>query len=73
MGKSLEDYPEMLTALHISEYLHISRRRVYELFKMDPKHGGIPCIEIGITKRVRKSSFSSWLDKQESNGLVKVN
>ncbi|MEK5176326.1 helix-turn-helix domain-containing protein [Heyndrickxia sp. FSL W8-0496] len=65
MGKSLEEYPEIMTAAHISEYLHISRRRVYELFKLSPSHGGIPCIAIGASKRVRKESFNHWLNRCE--------
>lgn len=64
-AKSLEEYPEIMTAAHISEYLHISRRRVYELLKLAPSNGGIPCIEIGISKRVKKDSFIAWLEIQE--------
>jgi hypothetical protein len=63
--KTLAEYPEMMTAAHISEYLHISRRRVYELFKLSPSNGGIPCIEIGSSKRVKKESFNLWLNKLE--------
>jgi hypothetical protein len=63
--KTINDYPEIMTAAHISEYLHISRRRVYELFNLSPSHGGIPCITIGASKRVKKSSFIGWLNKAE--------
>lgn len=65
-AKSLEQYPEIMTAANISDYLHISRRRVYELLQLPPANGGIPCIVIGITKRVRKDSFIDWLNKAES-------
>jgi DNA-binding transcriptional regulator LsrR (DeoR family) len=65
-GKSLEEYPEIMTAAHISEYLHISRRRVYELCKLAPSKGGIPCIEIGLSKRVKKGSFVAWLNSREN-------
>lgn len=64
-NKSLEDYPEMMTAAHISQYCGISRKKVYELFKLNPDIGGIPCIEIGITKRVRKETFITWMNKRE--------
>lgn len=64
-GKSLEEYPEMMTAAHISEYLHISRRRVYELINLATNSGGIPCIQIGLTKRVKKDSFVEWLNSKE--------
>lgn len=63
--KSLQEYPEIMTAAHISEYLHISRRRVYELFKLTPSNGGIPCIEIGASKRVKKDSLVEWLNAKE--------
>ncbi|MFC0525758.1 DNA-binding protein [Pontibacillus salicampi] len=47
-----ESFPETLQAKHISAYLGISRRRVYELFQIHVKHGGIPNFEIGISIRV---------------------
>jgi excisionase family DNA binding protein len=64
-GNSLEEYPEIMTAAHIAEYLHISRRRVYELCKLDPSKGGIPCMEIGLSKRVKKDSLTAWLSSKE--------
>lgn len=64
-GKPLEEYPEIMTAAHIAEYLQISRRRVYELIQLKPDSGGIPCIEIGLTKRVKKDSFIGWLNFKE--------
>jgi hypothetical protein len=68
-GKALEEYPDILTAAHIAEYLLISRRRVYELFKLAPSHGGIPCMEIGISKRVMKHSFVAWLNAREKEAI----
>lgn len=62
----LDAYPAIMTAAHISEYMHISRRRVYELFQTEPSAGGIPCLVIGGSKRVRKESFVRWI-----NGLEK--
>jgi hypothetical protein len=64
-GRVLEEYPEIMTAAHIAEYLQISRRRVYELCKLIPSEGGIPCIEIGLSKRVRKGSLIAWLNARE--------
>jgi|SRR5690606_22674082 len=58
---SWETLPDTLTALHISEYLHISRRRVYELFQMHVDVGGIPNYEIGTSKRVDKEDFRDWI------------
>jgi hypothetical protein len=63
--RTLDEYPDIMSAADIAGYLHISRRRTYELFQIDPSHGGIPCITIGTSKRVKKESFSRWLDKLE--------
>ncbi|MGD6964504.1 helix-turn-helix domain-containing protein [Fictibacillus phosphorivorans] len=62
---SLEELPQILSAQDISDYLHISRNTVYELFKKPPANGGIPVISIGITKRVRKENFITWVKQQE--------
>ncbi|MFS0820790.1 helix-turn-helix domain-containing protein [Bacillus sp. 1P02SD] len=63
--KTLEEYPEIMTASHIASYLHISRRRVYELLKLSPANGGIPCIEIGISKRVLREDLMKWIEMQK--------
>ena len=59
--------PDILTAQHISDYLGISRRRVYELFQLKPQAGGIPNFEIGLSKRADKADFLNWIKarKQE--------
>ena len=56
-----ETLPDTLTALHISQFLGISRRRVYELFQINVENGGIPHFEIGASKRVDKSDFKIWI------------
>lgn len=53
-----ESLPDTLTALHISQFLQISRRRVYELFQIHTDQGGIPNFEIGFSKRVDKEDFA---------------
>lgn len=64
---TIETLPEILTAQHISDFLIISRRRVYELFQIKPAAGGIPNFEIGLSKRVDKQDFLRWIKarKQE--------
>ncbi|WP_232827979.1 helix-turn-helix domain-containing protein [Paraliobacillus sp. X-1268] len=57
--------PDTLTALHISEYLHISRRRVYELFQLHEEEGGIPNFQIGASKRVDKQDFKKWITSKK--------
>ena len=58
---TLNSLPEVLTAKNIADYLGISRRRVYELFKQNPTYGGIPNFEIGNSKRVQKEDFVAWV------------
>jgi excisionase family DNA binding protein len=57
-----ESLPDTLTAKHIAEFLGISRRRVYELFQVNVKDGGIPNFTIGATtKRVDKADLKQWI------------
>ncbi|WP_047986090.1 helix-turn-helix domain-containing protein [Ornithinibacillus californiensis] len=60
-----ESLPDILTAQHISEFLGISRRRVYELFKVHVEYGGIPNYEIGLSKRVDKADLKQWIIKKK--------
>lgn len=64
---TMETLPEILTAQHISDFLGISRRRVYELFQIKAVAGGIPNFKIGFSKRVVKQDFLRWIKarKQE--------
>lgn len=64
---TMESLPEILTAQHISDYLGICRRRVYELFQLSPAEGGIPNFDIGLSRRVEKQDFINWIQarKQE--------
>ncbi len=68
-----ESLPDTLTALHISQYLGISRRRVYELFQISVDHGGIPNFEIGASKRVDKSDLKNWINQKKSNKIQNQN
>jgi hypothetical protein len=65
MGKHIDQLPEILTAQHIADYLTISRRRVYELFKLNPDYGGIPSFDIGNSKRAEKQDFVHWIEAQK--------
>ncbi|MCP8971369.1 helix-turn-helix domain-containing protein [Ectobacillus ponti] len=60
-----ESLPDALTAAHIAEFLGISRKTVYELFKLDVQHGGIPNFEIGASKRVEKADLEMWIAEQK--------
>lgn len=62
----MNELPEILTAQHIASYLGISRRKVYELFQIVPKHGGIQNFDIGSSKRVEKKDFLAWIEAKKS-------
>lgn len=55
------DYPEILTASHIAEIMHISKRSAYEIMELK----GFPLIRIGKSKRVTRDAFFKWLEQQE--------
>ncbi|MHA6253206.1 helix-turn-helix domain-containing protein [Oceanobacillus sp. CAU 1775] len=63
--QSWESLPDTLTALEISQFLKISRRRVYELFQLHVNAGGIPYYEIGASKRVDKRDFENWIERKK--------
>ncbi len=56
------ELPEVLTPQDIASHLRISRGSVYELLKKSPKHGGIPNVAIGLSKRVDREDFLKWKD-----------
>ncbi|OIJ16209.1 DNA-binding protein [Anaerobacillus arseniciselenatis] len=62
-----ESLPVFLTAQQVCEILEMSRRRVYELFKIHVDHGGIPTFQIGATIRVDKRDFKQWNDAVKGN------
>ncbi|OMD92748.1 helix-turn-helix domain-containing protein [Paenibacillus odorifer] len=61
---SIEDLPQVLTAQNIADYLTLARNTVYELFKLPPDRGGIPNFNVGKSRRVVKSDFTSWIQSQ---------
>ncbi|MEN6350309.1 MAG: helix-turn-helix domain-containing protein [Syntrophomonas sp.] len=67
----ISEMPEIITAQHIADYLHISRRRVYELLSLAPEAGGIPSIVIGASKRAAKTDFEAWLEIRKNEPKVK--
>lgn len=69
---SWDELPDILTAQNIADYLHISRRRIYELFQINETSGGIPNLDIGASKRVKKETFKRWLAAREQEKAEKV-
>lgn len=60
--KSKEDYPMVLSALHIAEITGFSRNYAYEIMKLKD----FPLIQIGARMVVNRDKFFAWLDKQEN-------
>lgn len=67
-----ERLPDILTAQHISDYLGICRRRVYELFQLSPEEGGIPSFDIGLSRRVEKQDFLGWIRSQKESKVSRL-
>ncbi|MBP2627262.1 MAG: hypothetical protein H6Q68_1973 [Firmicutes bacterium] len=58
---TFEELPDVLTAKPISEHLHLSKQRVYELFRLKASAGGIKNFEFGRSKRTMKEDYLDWL------------
>jgi len=69
---SIDEFPEILTAQHISDYLGISRGKIYELFQIKPNSGGIPNFAIGTSKRVEKKDFVAWIEARKGEKAERV-
>ncbi|MEK4535948.1 helix-turn-helix domain-containing protein [Peribacillus sp. FSL K6-1552] len=65
MTKNIEDYPMILTAVHLSEILMVSKPTAYEL--MEQK--SFPLIKLGRSKRVLRDEFFDWLTQQQVSSL----
>lgn len=65
-----EELPDILTAKHISEHLHVSKRRAYELLQISPSIGGIKSFTFGRSVRARKDDYLKWLDVLNGNYLT---
>lgn len=63
----IQELPEILTAIHISRYLAISRGKVYELLKQIPSAGGIPNFAVGTSRRVAKIDFVEWIEHKKKS------
>ena len=68
----MDELPEIITAQHISDYLGISRGKVYTLFQINLASGGIPNFAIGKSKRVEKKDFLAWIEAQKGEKAERV-
>jgi excisionase family DNA binding protein len=60
-----DSLPEALTAQQISNFLKISRKSVYELFRIPAEQGGIPYFQVGGTKKTDKEDLKHWITKMK--------
>lgn len=61
--------PDSLTAQHIADHLGRSRRRVYDLFNLNPLHGGIKNFSMTNSPKsarmVQKTDFIAWIEARK--------
>ena len=69
---SIDELPEVITAQHISDYLGISRGKIYTLFQIKPASGGIPNFDIGNSKKVEKKDFLAWIEARKREKAERV-
>ena len=69
---SIDELPEVITAQHISDYLGISRGKIYTLFQIKPDAGGIPSFDIGNSKKVEKKDFVEWIEARKREKSERV-
>ncbi|MNP04023.1 hypothetical protein D3C76_959250 [compost metagenome] len=62
---TLEELPQILTAQHIADHMHIARITVYELFNIPPERGGISNFRVGKSRRVTKDEYIKWINRQQ--------
>lgn len=59
-GKSISDYPIILSVHEVAEILQIGVRTAYKVMDQDD----FPLFRIGKGKRVRRDDFFEWIKKQ---------
>lgn len=57
--------PYELTAAHISQFLGLSRKRIYALFQLHQNQDGIPNYTIAASKRVDKDDLKKWIEQKK--------
>lgn len=63
---NLKEYPEVMTAKNIAEYMDISYAKALHLLK----YGNLPCIKIGHVFKVSRAVFESWLNEPTKRVIV---
>ncbi|MBA9086984.1 excisionase family DNA binding protein [Fontibacillus solani] len=63
MEQTLIELPELMSVEQIAKYLGVSKNTAYTWCNS----GEIPSFKVANTRRIRKSNFMIWLEKQEHN------
>ncbi|KAE8559887.1 helix-turn-helix domain-containing protein [Paenibacillus polymyxa] len=64
-----DELPDILTAQDIAELFGLTRRTVYDLFILNPSHGGIPNFKIGKSRRADKKDVRAWKENLKQKHL----
>jgi hypothetical protein len=57
--KNLNEYPEIMNAKNIAEYMDISYAKALHMLK----YSDIPCLKIGHIFKISKKVFEVWLNE----------
>jgi len=57
--KNLNEYPEIMTAKNIAEYMGISYAKALYLLK----YSNVSCLKIGHIFKVSRNAFEAWLNE----------
>lgn len=60
---TMDELPDILDAKLIGQYMRVSSRQVYNWFDLIPEAGGIPCFNVGKSRRARKDDFRQWFER----------
>jgi len=59
--RELEDFPPIMDAKDVGEFLRISRPKVYDIME----DNSFPLLRIGSKKKVRRHKFNEWLENTD--------
>lgn len=60
--QDIREYPIIMTAEHVAEILHVSKRYAYEIME----RSDFPLIRIGRIKRVHRDALIAWLEERQN-------
>ena len=66
--KPLSEYPEILNARNVAEYLNVGYIRALEILK----NSTLPSIKIGNTYRITRNKFEEWVNKPEKQVALPI-